>query len=119
MKRGHISGTTSPTVWVMSDVILKDDGRWLYVGPKKESLRREDWLWRVCEGHQAIIIYIGRSASSLTSNYEVKTFDSFQDAVIAFRSNMRAGLFIVEDITQTAPPEIVAYTRSAGIFNGY
>lgn len=119
MKRGDISGTRSPTVWVMSDVILKDEGRWLYVGPRRESLRRQDWLWKVNEGYQAVIIYIGRPASGLTSDYQVKTFDRFQDAVIAFRSDMRAGLFIVEDTAQTSPPEIVAYTRSAGIFNGY
>lgn len=119
MKRGHISGTSSPTVWVMSEVILEDKGRRFYVGPKREALRRQDWLWRVNEGFESVIIYVGRSASSLTSGYNHKTFSSFPEAVAEFRSDMRAGLFIVNDILLTAPPEIITYSRTAGIFNGY
>lgn len=118
MMRGKISNTTSPTVWVMSEIVLEQKPRFFFFGTQ-EVLKREDWLWKVNEGYEAVIIHIGRSESSALSDYSQKIFKSFQEAVSAFRSDMRAGLFIVEDTAQTSPPEIVAYSRSAGIFNGY
>lgn len=119
MKRGLISNTTSPTVWVMSDVVLELGDRLFWFGPRREVVRRSDWLWKVNDGFEAVIIYVNRTPSSSLSDYSYKTFNSLQSAVSGFRSDLRAGLFIVEDTAQTAPPDIVAYSRSAGIFHGH
>ena len=119
MKRGLISNTTSPTVWVMSDVVLELGERLFWVGPKREEIRRADWLWRVNDGFEAVIICINRTPNANLADYSHKTFKTMPSAVSAFRSDLRAGLFIVEDTAKTAPPDIVAYSRSAGIFHGH
>jgi len=116
MKRGSISNTRLPTLWVISDVLLERGGRLFFIGPQKETLRRTDWLWRVSNDYQVIIIYINQNASSKLNDYEHKRFSSFQEARNAFNVDMRAGLMVVEDDSQAAPPNIVSFQRSVGIF---
>lgn len=115
MKRGSISNTQLPTIWVMCEVLLEQKGRWLYIGPKQEAPRRQDWLWAVSNNFKVIVLYVDRGPSGLLGDYEHKTFDCFQSAVSAFKTDMRAGLMIVDDPALSAPPNIVSFQRSEGI----
>lgn len=116
MKRGHIANTRSPSLWVMSDVLLEQQGRIFWVGPQREALRRQDWLWRVSNDFQVVVIYIDRPPSKELSDYTHERFSNFQQARIAFNADMRAGLMIVDDPSMATPPNIVSFSRSAGIF---
>ena len=119
MRRGAITNTPSPTIWVLSDVLLEAGARAFWIGPKREVARRTDWLWRVNSGYESVIIYINRSPSPHFSHYGHKVFNTLQTAISAFKTDMRAGLFIVEDTANTSPPSIISFSRSSGIFNGY
>ena len=97
MMRGRIANTLSPTLWIHSDCVLKYEGRFMFIGPKKYSLKNESWLWGVTYILRPVIIYIEQEPNNLLSDYDNLTFDTFAECRNALRRNHRAVEMVVAD----------------------
>ena len=97
MRRGSLSNTLNPTLWVHSEVLLKQGKRILFVGPHRYTTQREDWLWAISYFLQPVVIYVGTKPNILLDDYDHLYFDNFAEARTALRRDLRAVEMVVND----------------------
>ena len=97
MMRGSLSNTLSSTLWIHSDVLLRQGKRVLFVGPHRYTTQRDSWLWAVSYLLKPVVIYIGNKPHPLLDDYDHLYFDDFSQARTALRRDYRAVEMVVND----------------------
>ena len=116
MLRGSLSNTQSPTIWIHSDVLIREDGRVLLVGPKKYKVIRKDWLWAISYFVKPVIVYIDTAQHIDLIDYDKLFFDSFNECKDALRRDQRAVELVVED-PNLVSRDIVLYSTNTGKYS--
>ena len=116
MYKGDISNTESPTLWVHSNVLIREDGRMFFIGPKKYKVIRKDWLWSVSYFAKPIIIYINTARHIDLIDYRSLCFSDFNECKEALRRDQRAIEMVVEN-PNLVSRDIVLYQPTAGKYS--
>lgn len=111
MIRGSLSNNLLPTLWVHSDVLIECQGRKLFIGPKKYSLKNQSWLWSISYFVKPLVVFIGDSPNKLLQDYEYLVFNNFQECKDALRRDSRAVELVVNDPTLVSH-EVVLFSPS-------
>jgi hypothetical protein len=109
MLKGSLANTHLPSLWVHSDVLLKDEGRRFLIGPKIKTVQHKDWLWAISYFVKPILVYIDSDINPLLKDYDSLSFVNFNECRESLYRSQRSVELVVVD------PKLVC--RDVVLFN--